>query len=62
MHPKEYEWSSYRYYHNPTGKPAWLHLSELLAQMNSTNPTMSYRNFVNKYGNEEINAFYSKRH
>lgn len=45
-HPKEYPWSSFKYFIEAEPKPNWLFTEEVLSRMLSQTPTKSYDEFV----------------
>lgn len=59
--PEDYQWSSYKSYLNKDRYYDWLCIEEILNQMNSTEPTLSYRRYVNQGIDDEIEKFYSRK-
>ena len=57
-----YRWSSYPAYRNQVTIPEWLYKGAVLGELQSGQPTASYKRFVERGNDEETEKFYSKGH
>jgi len=59
--PEDYQWSSYRSYLNKDRCYDWLYTGEILERMNSAEPILNYRRYVDQGIDEEMEKFYSRK-
>jgi putative transposase len=60
-HPKDYQWSSYKFLMGKQDKPSWLYLNETFKCFENQNPILGYENFVLDGVDSELKSFFSKK-
>ncbi len=61
VHPKDYQWSSYKFLTGEREKPAWLFSNEIFKYFGDKDPIFSYEKFVLEGVDSELKSFFSKR-